>query len=239
MRQKEASMNAYSEREADRYVDPNETKSEKFRRLWDYYRLPVLFILAIALILGYLFFTLITKEKNDMYVLYVTESPANYKLVDDGSGNVVVEGDKTAVSKWESLFADYASDADGNGKTVVAVENLYVGAENDLSDAVRDNKEKIITLVRTAESMLFLCDERGITYLSSIGALEDLSGMVDHTVFDGKAVAVSDQTAKDLALGDTKLYFALRSFSGTAAEQSEEKQVAFSHAKQVLFALCQ
>lgn len=89
-----------------------------------------------------------------MCVLYVTEKPANYKLiVGETEDDVTVEGDKTAVSKWETHLAGLSEDLDKNGKTVVEVENLYVGDEKDKSDSVRDNKEKIITLVRTAESM--------------------------------------------------------------------------------------
>ena len=56
-------MAAYTEREADRYVDPHETRSEKIRRLWDYYRLPVIIFCLLAAVIGYLFFTLFTREK--------------------------------------------------------------------------------------------------------------------------------------------------------------------------------
>ncbi len=233
-------MAAYTEREADRYVDPHETRSEKIRRLWDYYRLPVIIFCLLAAVIGYLFFTLFTREKNDMLVLYVTEKPVNYKLVTDEYGQAVsVEGDKTAVSKWEALLAGYSADVNRNGKTVVEVENLYVGPDGDKSDAARDNKEKIITLVRTAETMLFLCDERGLEYLISIDALEDLSGIADSAVFDGKAVLVGEPIKKELALDNAPLYLALRSFTGTVAEQSDEKKAAFANAKTVLFELCE
>lgn len=235
----EREMRIYSQREADRYVNPNETPSEKFRRLWDYYRLPVIVFAVIALILSYLLFTLLTKEKHDMMVLYLTEKPANYKLIIDEYGNAQeITGDKTAVSKWESLISRTCRDLNSDGKQVAAVENLYIGDSQDKSDSARDNKEKILTLIRTAEAMLFLCDERGMEYLISIDALEDLSDLSEETEYDGLAVAVGPETRSTLSLGNEKLYLALRSFTGTAAAQSEEKQAAFENAKTVLFELC-
>ena len=44
---------------------------------------------------------------------------------------------------------------------------------------------------------------------------------------------------KELALDNAPLYLALRSFTGTVAEQSDEKKAAFANAKTVLFELCE
>ena len=208
------------EREADRYKQEM-AFTQKLSNFWYYNKWKIFFSVAGVLLIASLLVVTLTKKKEDLHVLYVTE-------------NSIVYTEK--IARLQALFEKYAEDIDGDGEVNVVVENLYIGSDAYHLNTAKQNKERIVNVLRAGDCMLVVADGVGMDYLYQGGSLEDLSGIVESEAFGGKAweAGSNSNVRQELMLAEGEnLYMGLRVFSGTIAASSKDKTTDFEHAKRI------
>ena len=220
-------MADWKERESDRY-----SHDKWYQNIWFHHKWKILITTLVIAIIGILFFSSNMTDPVDMYVLFITETPEIYK---------------EKVTALSTVLAEYANDKNGDGEVSVFVENLYVGDEFDSAN-VYQNKEKIMTTLRSGDCMFLIADEVGAQYLIEAEACADITSKIpqdpDGTVeFEGKAWAWLGSDFKESndmlkkAFGDTQLFFTLRVFEGTIAELTERSSKNFENAEDLLVSI--
>ena len=123
------------QREADKYV-----KDKWYKNIWYHYKIPICLIGFFAFALFFFAYSSVTKEKIDLYVMYITEDPEVYT---------------EKVNALESTLSLYTDDKTGDGEIVVFVDNIFIGDDHE-DDVVYQNKERIMTAHRAGSCMLIL-----------------------------------------------------------------------------------
>lgn len=218
-------MAKWKEREADKY-----THDKWYRNTWFHYGTVIIVAAVVIVIAVILVFSNSMNDETDMYIFYITSSP-----------NVYTE----KVSAIQDTLTKYAPDKNGDGKTVIYVENLYVGDEYD-SSAVYKNKEKIMTALRAGSCMFVVADEVGIQYLTGGDSLAELSSSVltgnysGQLEYDGCAWEWTGSAFRNgnAAFGcfdsDEKLYFGVRVYENTLATYTESTRKNYAAAETLL-----
>lgn len=143
------------------------TKRDKRKNWWHYNKFILLGIIVAALLVGSFIFSIVTKEKPDYHIAFVT----SVTLPED------------IISDLERHIETYGEDLNGDGKTLVRISS-YVFA--DTSGESADLSEYEASLVRftadctTNESMIFIHDEQAFNYISKSG-IEGFFTYVDGT----------------------------------------------------------
>ncbi|MBQ4628738.1 MAG: hypothetical protein IJB44_06640 [Clostridia bacterium] len=201
------------QREADKYV-----KDKWYKNIWYHYKIPICLIGFFAFALFFFVYSSVTKEKIDLYVMYITEDPEVYT---------------EKVNALESTLSLYTEDKTGDGEIVVFVDNIFIGDDHE-DDVVYQNKERIMTALRAGSCMLILCDGVGLEYMTEAEALCDLSEEFPDIDLDGNYYTLNETSfmQKDTMVDwNNDLYISLRLYKGTVAELIPSSQVNFEHAK--------
>jgi hypothetical protein len=218
------------EREADRYVDPNETKFQRAMRYLNYYKVPLIAIICIIAVFVVMTFTLVGKEEIDMYVFFVCDD--EYAFLSDESDYLDFFSDMT------EFITSYTEDYNGDGEIKVSIDTVHISSNELLyQDTVEMNKKRITAALSAGTCMCIIGDSAGFEYLSSSDILQDISYLVDETSFNGKAYKLNDSEIAVNALkidGEEPLYMGLRAYYGTFAEMKEKETAYFTIAERMI-----
>ena len=203
------------ERESDRYV-----KDKWYKNIWYHHKLPIIIALFLVLTISLLIYTSLTKSNIDIHVLYITADPEVYS---------------EKVFDLQNTLMLYAEDWSEDGKINVFVENIFVGSYHE-TDITYENKERIMTLLRSGSCFLILTDDVGLQYMESSDALCDLSEEIPDAQLSGDFVNLNDYPFLQnptITDWDRSLYMSLRRYKGTIAELSAQTQINFEKARTI------
>lgn len=220
-------MAQWKEKEADRY-----SHDKWYENIWFHHKFHILIGALLVIFIAVLFFSTNMNDTTDMYILFVTDSPEIYT-------------EKTETLK--SILTQYASDKNGDGEVLLYIENLYIGEEFDSANVYK-NKEKIMTALRSGNSMFVIADNIGAQYLIAADVCADLTEIItengaENLDLDGKMWNWTDSEFKSEnnefyeMFDDIPLYFGIRVFEGTISELTENATQNYEMAKDLLFAI--
>ncbi len=220
-------MAQWKEREADRY--PHD---KWYENIWYHHKFHIIFGVMLIVFIAVLFFSTRMNDPTDMYILYITDSPEVYT-------------EKTDTLK--EVLTKYAEDKNGDGEVTLFIENLYIGEEFDTANTFK-NKEKIMTALRSGNSMFVIADGVGAQYLEAADVCADLTEVLPETYtenldMNGKMWnwADTDFRMKNNVFyemfDDTTLYFGIRQFEGTVAELTDSAKNNYEMAEKLLTAI--
>lgn len=204
------------ERESDRYI-----KDKWYKNIWYHYKIPICLVLFFAVTLFFFVYSSVTKEKIDLYVMYITEDPEVYT---------------EKINALEKTLALYTEDRTDDGEVIVFVDNVFVGSAHE-DDVVYQNKERIMTALRAGTCMLILCDDEGLKYMTEAEAFCDLSSELPDMDISGMYYVLNDtpfMQKESMPEWNNELYASLRVYKGTVAELIPSSQTNFEHAKNTL-----
>lgn len=220
-------MAEWKDREYDKY-----SHDKWYKNTWFHYKAPIIVGLLLIAFTVILFFSSRMTDPIDMYILYLTESPDIYE-------------EKTAA--LTEVLTQYAIDLNEDGKSVVYIENVYVGSEFNPAN-VHKQKEKIMTALRSGDCLFLIADETGAQYLKASEACMNLSEKFPEepeTSFDfdgyfwnwnGSEFKNSNEIFTSIFEADP-LYFGVRVYMGTIAELTENSRKNFEQADHLIKAL--
>ena len=221
-------MEKWKERESDRY-----SHDKWYENIWYHHKFHIILGAILLAFIIVIFYSTRMNDPTDMYIFLVTDSP-----------DVYTERTTTLTK----ALTPYAEDKNGDGKVVLFIENLYIGEEFDAANTYK-NKEKIMTALRSGNSMFIIADSSGAEYLTSADVCADLTKILPEKyaqdiVMDGQLWdwAYSDFKVKNNNVlydifGDMHLYFGIRQFEGTIAELTASASKNYEMAKNLLIAL--
>ena len=218
-----------TEREADRYVDPNETKLQKIKRYLGYYKIPIIAVLGIAIVLSVMTFTLVDKTKVDMYVFFVCDEEYGFLPAD----RQYLE----FFSDMNDFVKGYVDDYNGDGEINLGIDTIYLNSTDEYRSDIASNRQRVRNALASGTCMCVIADTAGFEYLASTGLLQDISYLVDDTYFDGKAYRLNDSEVASAAMGLDNagpLYIGLRAYYGTYAQIQKKQTAYFTMAEKML-----
>ena len=219
-------MAQWKEREADRY-----SHDKWYQNIWYHHKFHIILGVMMVAFGAILFFSTNMKDTTDMYILYITDSPEVYT-------------EKTETLK--SILSQYAEDKNGDGEVSLFIENLYIGEEFDSANVYK-NKEKIMTALRSGNSMFVIADKVGAQYLKEADVCEDLTKIIpfneNYSETDGN---MWNWTDSDFRIKNNEfygifdnisLYFGIRKFEGTILELTDTAKKNYETAENLLIAI--
>lgn len=192
----------------------------KWSNFWYYYKTRVIVIAFGVFVFIFLLSSLFTKDKVDLRIFYVTGDP-------------VVFTEK--ITNLTKAIKEYTPDLNGDGKTVVSIENIYVGENHD-NQSVINNKKRLMTILRTGDSMFLIADKIGMEYLIEAGSLADISDIATEMNYGGMGWLAngSEFMKQEISGFEDDLYMGLRVYQGTIAELLPDSQKYYEFSKEVL-----
>ena len=176
-----------------------------FQDYWYFYRIPILLGLFGFVILFGIFLSIVTKEKTDFTVAFVSQ----------------VGMSETERDTLKKNFSAHLPDVDGNGKTAVGITPIQIGVA--LSDEFAVAAYDSLTSMLLFDEVVFLVvDDFAARYLEDIQALEPLSALGIKGGENEYRIKISDtDLLKDTTLGEyIDFYIVVKAFSETERNDS-------------------
>lgn len=224
----------YSESEEERYINPGETKKDRFFRYLNYYKIPILVILIFVFVFFIMTKSIQDKGRTDFYIFFVTAEESSFV---SPSGSYI-----PFVERIESLFR---SETDVyfsvNHLTLDADDSFSFQGNGGMKKTPSNDLETLKTALLAGNCMCVIGDKASIDYLDSLGLLDDLSLISDDIGSNSTSYLLNtNKTAAEVLELDPEgesLYLALRVYKGTLAEKSKRATKAYEFGKNTLLRL--
>lgn len=120
---------------------PKLTVKDKLAGAWYRSKWLILFVAAMVLIFGYIFYDMLTAEKIDYTVLVVSSNPGFY----------------SRTAEIEEFFEKYCDDKNGDGKVAVMIYNISTDTTDP--NAASSAQAQLMSQLMTGDNVMLLSDE--------------------------------------------------------------------------------